>query len=177
VGIRPWVESLERKDRDHNRLASVDNHRGAPIRVCMVRFDSMGLYQALDVERQARLHRYADGSRLMFSQTIRRKIFGIALGLVILMVTTSGLSMLMARRVAHLLDELTNKYIPAYGHLARVNVHSLERALALRRMVIAKMQTPPDNVGYAERLQLYKDKAHEVDDEAGAARRLIVSII
>jgi len=113
----------------------------------------------------------------MFSQTIRRKIVGIALGLVILMVVTSALSMLMARRVAHLLDELTNKYIPAYGHLARVNVRSLERALALRRMVIAKMQTPPDDAGYAERLQLYKDKAHEVDDEAGAARRLIVSII
>jgi len=85
--------------------------------------------------------------------------------------------MLMARRVAHLLDELTNKYIPAYSHLARVNVRSLERALTLRRMVIAKMQTPPDDAGYAERLQLYKDKAHEVDDEAGAARRLIVSII
>jgi adenylate cyclase len=113
----------------------------------------------------------------MFSQTIRRKIVGIALGLVILMVVTSALSMLMARRVAHLLDELTNKYIPAYGHLARVNVRSLERALALRRMVIAKMQTPPDDAGYAERLQLYKDKAREVDGEAGAARRLIVSII
>jgi hypothetical protein len=113
----------------------------------------------------------------MFSQTIRRKIVGIALGLVILMVATSILSMLMARRVAHLLDELTNKYIPAYGHLARVNVRSLERALALRRMVIAKMQTPPDDAGYAERLQLYKDKAHEVDDEAEAARRLIASII
>src|SRR5499427_1311861 len=113
----------------------------------------------------------------MFSQTIRRKIVGIALGLVILMVVTSALSMLMARRVAHLLDELTNKYIPAYGHLARVNVRSLERALALRQIVIAKMQTPPDDAGYAERLQLYKDKAHEVDDEAGAARRLIASII
>jgi adenylate cyclase len=113
----------------------------------------------------------------MFNQTIRRKIVGIALGLVILMVATSALSMLMARKVANLLDELTNKYIPAYSHLARVNVRSLERALALRQMVIAKMQTPPDDAGYAERLQLYKDKAHEVDDEAQAARRLIASII
>jgi len=113
----------------------------------------------------------------MFNQTIRRKIVGIALGLVILMVATSALSMLMARKVANLLDELTNKYIPAYSHLARVNVRSLERALALRQMVIAKMQTPPDDAGYAERLRLYKDKAHEVDDEAQAARRLIASII
>ena len=49
----------------------------------------------------------------MFSQSIRRKIIGIALGLVVLMVATSVLSMLMASRVGHLLDELTNKYLPA----------------------------------------------------------------
>ena len=49
----------------------------------------------------------------MFSQSIRRKIVGIALGLVALMIGTSILSMLMANRVGHLLDELTNKYIPA----------------------------------------------------------------
>jgi hypothetical protein len=55
----------------------------------------------------------------MFSQSIRRKIVGIALGLVVLMIATSILSTLMANRVGHLLDELTNKYVPAYGDLAR----------------------------------------------------------
>jgi hypothetical protein len=39
--------------------------------------------------------------------------------LFILMVATSVLSMVMASKVGHLLDELSNKYIPAYGHLAR----------------------------------------------------------
>ena len=66
------------------------------------------------------------GPKAMFSQSIRRKIIGIALGLVVLMVATSVLSMLMASRVGHLLDELTNKYVPAYGDLARANVRSLE---------------------------------------------------
>jgi hypothetical protein len=42
----------------------------------------------------------------MFNQSIRRKIVGIALGLVVLMIGTSILSMLMANRVDHLLDEL-----------------------------------------------------------------------
>jgi adenylate cyclase len=51
----------------------------------------------------------------MFSQSIRRKIVGIALGLVVLMIGTSILSMLMANRVDHLLDELINKYVPTYG--------------------------------------------------------------
>jgi class 3 adenylate cyclase len=113
----------------------------------------------------------------MFNQSIKRKIVGIALGLVILMVVTSIVSLVMANKVGYLLNELTNKYIHAYGHLARTNVLSLERALALRRMVISKMQTPPDDAGYAERLQAYQSLAPEIDREAQAARKLIVSII
>src|SRR5215813_7484374 len=113
----------------------------------------------------------------MFRRSIRRKIVGIALGLVVLMVATSILSTIMAGKVGHLLDELSNKYIPAYGHLARANVRSLERALALRRMVIAKMQNPPDDAAYAERQRIYQQIGAEVEQEAGAARKLIASII
>ena len=113
----------------------------------------------------------------MFSQSIRRKIVGIALCLVVLMIGTSIFSMIMANRVGHLLDELTNKYVPAYGDLARTNVRSLERALALRQMVIAKMQTPPDDAVFAQRMQIYRTKDAEVTQEAEAARKLIVSII
>src|SRR5262249_59147588 len=97
----------------------------------------------------------------MFRNSIRRKIVGIAVGLVVLMVATSVLSMLMAGKVGHLLDELSNKYVPAYDHLARANIRSLERSLALRRMIIAKMQNPPDETGYADRLRNYQQtKAH-----------------
>ena len=113
----------------------------------------------------------------MFSQSIRRRIVAIALGLVVLMIGTSILSMLMANRVGHLVDELTNKYVPAYGDLARTNVRSLERALALRQMVIAKMQAPPDDEAFAKRTQIYRTKDAEVTEEAEAARELIVSIM
>ena len=113
----------------------------------------------------------------MFRKSIRQKIVGIAIGLVILMVATSILSMVMAGKVGHLLDELSNKYIPAYGHLARANIRSLERSLALRRMVIAKMQNPPDEAGYTERLRAYQQTEPEVEQEADAARKLIASII
>jgi class 3 adenylate cyclase len=113
----------------------------------------------------------------IFNQSIRRKIVGIALGLIVLMVITSILSMVMSSRVGHLLDELTNRYIPAYGDLARANVRSLERALAMRRMVIAKMQTPPDEEGYAARLRNYRDSDLLVVQEAEAARKLINAII
>src|SRR5262249_9553131 len=93
----------------------------------------------------------------MLSRSIRQKIVGIAVGLIVLMIITSVLSIVMAARVGRLLDELTHKYIPAYSHLAQVNVSSLERALALRRMVIAKMQTPPDEETYAARLKDYRE--------------------
>ncbi len=93
------------------------------------------------------------------------------------MVATSVLSMIMVGRVGHLLDELTARYIPAGAHLTRINILSLERALELRRMVIAKMQEPPDEAGYKLRKQLYDAMDAEVDSEAQAARTLLNAII
>ena len=93
------------------------------------------------------------------------------------MVITSALSMYMSAQVGHLLSELTNRYIPAYSNLARANVRSLERALALRRMVIAKMQVPPDEEGYKSRLETFLAKDGEVERETTAARQLINEII
>jgi class 3 adenylate cyclase len=113
----------------------------------------------------------------MLHRSIRNKIVSIAVGLIILMVITSALSIVMAGTVGHLLDELTNKYIPAYGHLARADIRSLERGLALRRMVIAKMQNPPDEAGYADLLGVVEKTNLEITDEAQAARKLINSII
>lgn len=113
----------------------------------------------------------------MFRKSIRQKIIGIAAGLIILAVITSVLSIVLAGRVGHLLDEVTNRYIPAYGHLALVNVRSLERSLALRRMIIAKMQTPPDEAGYAASLKTFEEIDPAIDHEARAARQLIVAII
>jgi hypothetical protein len=113
----------------------------------------------------------------MLRTSIRNKIVGIAIGLIILMVITSALSIVMAGTVGHLLDELTNKYIPAYGHLARADIRSVERGLAFRQMVIAKMQNPPDDAGYAERLRVFGEKDSQVYEEAEAARKLINAII
>lgn len=113
----------------------------------------------------------------IFNQSIRRKIVGIALGLIILIVITSILSMVMSSRVGVLLDELTNRYIPAYGHLAQANIRSLERALALRRMMIAKMQTPVDEAAFAARQRNFQEADRQVEEEAEAARKLINAII
>lgn len=113
----------------------------------------------------------------MFHPSIRRKIVGIAIGLVILMVITSALSMVMSSTAAHLLDELTRRYIPAYGHLAQMNVRSLERAVAVRRMVLARTQSPPDTAGYDAGLKQFEALGPEIEREAQAARQLIQEII
>jgi adenylate cyclase len=113
----------------------------------------------------------------MIRQSIKREIVSIAVVLIILMIFTSALSMVMAGRVGNLLNELTTRYIPAYGYLARMNVRTLERALTFRRMIIAKMQDPPDEAGYAAQSSLFKAKSAEIDQDAAAARKLIVAII
>jgi class 3 adenylate cyclase len=113
----------------------------------------------------------------MLRPSIKRKIVGIATGMIILAVITSVMSMALASRVGHLLDELTNRYIPAYGDLARMDIRSLERALVLRRMIIAKVQAPPDEASAAAHLRAFEDKGPEVQREAEAARKLIKEII
>src|SRR5437763_15193732 len=113
----------------------------------------------------------------MLRPSIKRRIVGIATGMIILAVITSVMSMALASRVGHLLDELTNRYIPAYADLARVDIRSLERALMLRRMIIAKMQTPPDEASAAAHLRAFEEQGPEVQREAEAARKRINAII
>ena len=113
----------------------------------------------------------------LFNQSIRRKIVGIALGLIVLMLVTSILSMVMSSQVGVLLDELSNRYIPAYSHLARANIRSLERALALRRMVMTRMGSPSDEEAYAARLRDFEGLDRKFEEEAETARKLINAII
>src|SRR5437868_13866126 len=109
--------------------------------------------------------------------TIRKKIMAIALGLIVLMAITAILSLIWVRQVEHRIQDLANSYIPAYGHLARTNIRSLERSLAMRRVVIDKMQTP-HGAGLAGDLRkIYESKGAEVEKEAQAARDIINGLI
>ncbi|MGH1574936.1 hypothetical protein ACRAWG_35240 [Methylobacterium sp. P31] len=126
-----------------------------------------------------RVSRYLRNALNWFTnwRSIRSKIVAVAAALVILMLATAVVSMLMSATVGILLEELTSQYIPAYGHLARANVRSLERALALRRMTIARMQVPPDDEVYKAQLRIANEKGAQVTREADEARKLINAII
>src|SRR5260370_1930025 len=111
----------------------------------------------------------------MISLSIRRKIMGIAVGLMVLMVVTAFLSMASVIQVGKQLDELTQSYIPAYGNLARANIRSVERALELRRVVIEKLQSPSNDVA-AIRAE-FDAKGGEFESEIESARKLIGGLI
>ncbi len=102
---------------------------------------------------------------------------GIAVALIVLMTITAILSMVWVIEVGHRLQELTDSYIPAYGNLARTNIRSLERALALRRMVIEKLQSPSGGDKFAAIRNVFDAKGVEVEREAQSARALINSLI
>ncbi len=113
----------------------------------------------------------------MFSASIRRKIMGIALALIVLMALTSIVSLVLVRRVGDQFAELASTYMPAYGNLARANIRSLERALALRRLVIASFDQPPD-LGNTDLLkQAVIAKGVEVESEVAAGRALLGELI
>jgi class 3 adenylate cyclase len=113
----------------------------------------------------------------MIRLSIRRKIMGIAVALIVLMTITAILSMVWVIEVGRSLQELTDSYIPAYGSLARTNIRSLERALALRRMVIGKLQSSSSGDKSAAIRNVIDAKSVEVEREARTARALINGLI
>jgi adenylate cyclase len=102
---------------------------------------------------------------------------GIAVALIVLMGATAVLSLAMVTRVGGRMEELTASYIPAYGHLARTNIRSLERALALRRIVIEHSRAAPDAARLDAHRQTFESKGAEVEREAEAARTLIAGMV
>jgi class 3 adenylate cyclase len=108
--------------------------------------------------------------------TIRKKIMAVAIGLIVLMIVTAILSLIWVVQVEHRIQALANSYIPAYGHLARTNIRSLERALAMRGLVIDKLQASSGDQ-IAELRRIYESKGAEVEKEAQAARDLLNDLI
>jgi class 3 adenylate cyclase len=113
----------------------------------------------------------------MIRLSIRRKIIGVALILIVLMTVAALLSMTLIVQVAGRLDDLTQSYVPAYAALAQANIHSLERAVALRRMVIEKLQSSPDQARFAAARKSFEASGQTVDSETKTARALIDALI
>jgi class 3 adenylate cyclase len=113
----------------------------------------------------------------MIRFSIRRKIIGIALILIVVMTVTALVSMTLVIEVGGRLEDLARSYVPAYAALARADVHSVERGLLLRRMVIEQMQSPVDGERYAALRKQFLAEGAAVESETKAARGLIDGLI
>jgi adenylate cyclase len=113
----------------------------------------------------------------MIRLSIRRKIMGIAVTLIVLMTITAVLTMLLVMQVGTRIEELTHSYIPAYGNLARANIRSLERGLSIRRIVIEKLQSPTDDTQYKALRATFEAQGERVEQEISTARKLIGGLI
>jgi class 3 adenylate cyclase len=113
----------------------------------------------------------------MIQLSIRRKIMGIAVTLIILMAVTAVLTVVLVMQVGARIEELTYSYVPAYGDLARANIRSLERALSIRRIIIEKLQSPADNGQYTALRNRYDALGGQIELEILAARALIHGLI
>jgi hypothetical protein len=90
--------------------------------------------------------------------TIGFKIFAIAAGLLVLMAGATLLMVRMSRDLGNELEFFAETYLPSYAAIARANVRSVERALVLRRLVIASTDTTAN----AERRQALREQFAEL---------------
>jgi class 3 adenylate cyclase len=109
--------------------------------------------------------------------SIRRKIMGIAVTLIVVMAITAVLTMVLVMQVGARIEDLTYSYIPAYGNLARANIRSLERGLSVRRIIIEKLQSPSSDAQYKALRDTFEAQGGQIEKEILAARALIRGLI
>ena len=78
--------------------------------------------------------------------SIGLKIFSVVILIVIVMVSVSVVNVRLESRVGQALDRVSNRYIVAYGSLARANLRSVEQALNIRGIFITHNLLMPDSV-------------------------------
>ncbi len=113
----------------------------------------------------------------MIRLSIKRKIIGIAVVLIVLMAITALVSMALVLQVSGRLEDLTQSYVPAYGALARANILSLERAVELRRIVIGQIEAPSSPEQLAALVENFQAQGAAVEGQTRAARTLIDGLI
>ena len=105
--------------------------------------------------------------------TIGFKIFGIAVGLLILMAVVALLSMRMTRTVDDQLLIIDRNYFPAYVALAQANIRSVEESAYVRRLLLAIAEQPRDAAKIDDLRQRIANTGKASDEQIAAARRHI----
>jgi adenylate cyclase len=102
------------------------------------------------------------------------KIFGIAVGLLILMAAAALLSMRMTRTVDGQLAIIDQNYFPAYVALAQANIRSVEESAYIRRLLLAIAENG-DNAVKRDDLRERVTAAGKASDELIARARQFIN--
>ena len=105
--------------------------------------------------------------------TIAVKIFGIAVGLLMLMGAAALLSLRMTRTVDNQLGIVDQNYFPAYVSLAQANIRSVEESAFIRRLIIALLESPRDDAKVADVRQRAGAAGKASDEHLAQARKQI----
>lgn len=105
--------------------------------------------------------------------TIALKIFGIAVGLLVLMSAAALLSLRMTHTVDSQLVILDQNYFPAYVSLADANIRSVEESAFIRRLIIAYLENPRDDAKIADLKTRASAAGKASDDHLTEARKHI----
>jgi class 3 adenylate cyclase len=87
----------------------------------------------------------------MMRPTIAAKIFGIALGLLVLMAVVIVLGVRLFAQVTNQLDDVVHDYLPIYRAVAEANEFSMLQGITVRRIIIEDMRGR-DNGAYFDKL-------------------------
>src|ERR1700747_1933567 len=101
------------------------------------------------------------------------KIFGIAVGLLILMAAAALLSMRMTRTVDGQLAIIDQNYFPAYVALAQANIRSIEESAYVRRLMLAIGEHEDNRAKVDDLRQRVANSGKGSDEEIANAREYI----
>jgi class 3 adenylate cyclase len=105
--------------------------------------------------------------------TIAAKIFGIALGLLVLMAVVVVLGVNLFRQVTNQLEDVVHDYLPIYGAVARADEHSLQQGVHVRRIIIEDMRGRTDGAHMERLREALRRHGTELLAELEQARKLI----
>src|ERR1700736_573221 len=88
------------------------------------------------------------------------KIFGIAVGLLILMAAAALLSLRMTRPVDSQLAIIDQNYFPAYVALAQANIRSVEESAYVRRLLLAIAEPAAACAAFGSPVGRYHNNTH-----------------
>jgi adenylate cyclase len=105
--------------------------------------------------------------------TIAFKIFGIAVGLLSVMVVAALVGLRMTRTVDDHLGELIHDYFPAYSALAQANTYSEQRSAFIRRLILALDENPRNERKIGDLYRQALMATANTDESIAETRRLL----